>query len=350
MTTTTSKSPTSLKDVIIADCGFHKPPIHSVPPTTPLSTAMKSMAASSVTSLGIQSHSNPSKIVSVITAMDVMHFLLKKEAGMGPDGEGVKKAVQEGVEHVQTLDSENESYRMVEFDVNDTLEPSVSGSLYSQLSPLAQPETSRPPPPPRATLHPPNPRQVLRSFSHHIHRAIVTDATHRTPPFMLTQTDVLKHAHAHSSLTTATVSPTATVADLFLHIHSTGSGSGPPRRAMVTVTKDMTAWEAMGVLARENVRAVPVLDGPGGPVVATLGVADLRGMTEVVMYRFKMPLLEFLSWNRQSHLVPTLCLPSTTFAELLDLMVTRPAHEVWVVESLERGKEKCVGVVGQTDV
>ncbi|KXS10263.1 hypothetical protein M427DRAFT_183335 [Gonapodya prolifera JEL478] len=310
-----SNNAKSLKGLTIAggcwrECAFHKPAIISVPPTTPIADAMKTMAKANVTSLAIQSHSNPAKIVSVVTSMDFMHFLLKKEAGKGPDGEGVKAALADSVEQAETLDNDTESYRTVEFDVMDTLEP------------------------------------VIRSFSLRIHRAIVTDATHRMSPFMLTQTDLIKYAAAHPDLYTSLVDPAATVSSLFLSTDAIA----PPKRPVVFVTQSMTAWEALAVLARENLRAVPVLDMEGGEVVATLGVADLRGITEVVMYRFKMPLLEFLSWNRASHLVPTVGLPSTSFADLLRLMVDSGSHEVWVVHGEDKGSRKVVGVVSHSDV
>ena len=94
---------------------YSKPPILSVPPTTPISEALTLLAINKFLHLPITSH-HSSKIHSIVGTLDIVTYLTQFSLDQLPT------RLNHSIEQTLTLDPDDESYLVWERDIRDILE------------------------------------------------------------------------------------------------------------------------------------------------------------------------------------------------------------------------------------
>lgn len=137
---------------------------------------------------------------------------------------------------------------------------------------------------------------------------------------------------------------------------------------VVTVPATMPTDQALAVIVAHNVSAVGVLDGASGILCAALSESDFRGCRPADVGGFALPVGEWLAyakgisvvhdtqrhtivdpWARalfDAHVAISLS-PSATLLELMDALVSRRIHRVFITNGATHA---LLGVVTHTDV
>eukprot|EP01027_Heterolobosea_sp_BB2_P001692 GEZU01002522.1.p1 GENE.GEZU01002522.1~~GEZU01002522.1.p1 ORF type:complete len:328 (-),score=91.35 GEZU01002522.1:327-1310(-) len=117
------------------------------------------------------------------------------------------------------------------------------------------------------------------------------------------------------------------------------------REAPTTVLETASAAEGYMVIRNEKITAVGVVNAEGD-LVGNLSASDLKGITSKTLGDLALPIKEYLAkYNR--HTAPITVTLENTLADIMNLLVEKNIHRVWVVE---KGQRKPVGVVTTTDV
>lgn len=148
---------------------------------------------------------------------------------------------------------------------------------------------------------------------------------------LMTQTDVLRFLSDHASEIAGFLDmPVSTVL---------AKGDSPSRSEMestvVSVPRNLTAFQAFNVLRSTGVTAAPVVDEDGS-LVETLSFSDLRGLDRKELLMLHNNVMEFLEEVRhKDHFGVTdavRCTAEATLGECIEKMLTNRVHRLWVCE------------------
>ncbi|KAI9199628.1 uncharacterized protein BJ171DRAFT_427463 [Polychytrium aggregatum] len=257
------------------------------------------MAANSILSLPIYSHVGK-KIVYIISTFDILNFVVAKLGNTSL--EDAQSKLDVSIEAAMTLDSESESYRILESDYQDKL------------------------------------HDVLHDFAQGAHRALITDATHRRKSYVFTQTDIIRYVYDHPAIVSPEISLDKTLQQLGL-IRS--------ERPVTLISDRESAYDGFKRMAVQKLLALPIVDS-ANHVVGTLSASDLRGLTDKTLSHLKSPVAEFL--QAAARPIPKVenlvCSPEDTLLKVIQTLTQNRIHRVWVTDE----HMKPIGVVSQTDV
>ncbi|KAI9009043.1 hypothetical protein DFJ74DRAFT_686683 [Hyaloraphidium curvatum] len=277
------------------------PDLVTVPASAAIRDGLKEMAASGVSVLAVTSATSADKVIAIVGFHDAVVYLVKsltKDAKM--DKAAFEALLERPIDDLLTLDPDQESYRVYERDINDTI------------------------------------GETLRQFSHGLHRALITDVRGKTGPHIFSQSDVISYLVSHPE--SAPSDPrTTTLESLKLD-----------KKAVDSISDKVTGLDGFRTIVEKKVLAVPVLDA-AGKVEATLAVGDLRGITGDTVDSIHGPVVDFIKSRRFSHAtagVRPQVTAKSTLQDVMEIMKMHQAHRVWVVDA----EGKPVGVVSMSDV
>ncbi|CAG8554862.1 10131_t:CDS:2 [Paraglomus brasilianum] len=272
-------------------------------PTITVRQALKIMATHNITSLPIQSHDSDA-IVNIVNLIDILSYTIKEsvadeEHPSKLDSEGVK-GLDNGIESVMTLDTETESYRIFKSDARDEL------------------------------------RGTVKAFTQGIHRSLVIDYTNEIPPYILTQTDIIRYVCAHPESLPG-IDFDKTVRDFGLIREGREVVVGKPEETALNVYRRMAEKGLMGIAITDS----------DNKLIANLSAADLHGLTYRSIDCLILPVCEFLQAlpNPGSALTPFTANPDTPLRNVLQTIVEQHIHRVWIVEN-----ERVIDVVTLSDL
>ncbi|TPX63484.1 hypothetical protein SpCBS45565_g06572 [Spizellomyces sp. 'palustris'] len=280
-----------------------KPPVTTVPPDASIARCLEFMKERDSIIVPIQGRSSISRIAAVVGVSDVLGYILKNGGVDGLDKVDLEKETIENVETLGLGDEEEESYRIWERDFRDTLEAA--------------------------------------SFTESFLRPMTNEFT-LLKPYLLTQSDIIRHVHAHPESVTPSI-------DLDLPIKVSLLKPLTAQKHVVTMRDRDTAIQGFAIMREKKVAALPVVND-NGLIVANLSASDLRGITRTGLTELEKPVLEYLKHKTSSGQIktPVVCTPDHTLRDILGLLVGNHIHRVWVVETLEDLRP--IGVVSQSDI
>ncbi|ORX81580.1 CBS-domain-containing protein [Basidiobolus meristosporus CBS 931.73] len=260
------------------------------------------MASHRIVSLPIYSHSNPKKIVNIVNSMDILSYIVtitktpSGEVATTLDTDKLAK-LDENIEVVMTLDNERESYRIVETETTDSL------------------------------------KKVLSAFSSGTHRALVYDYINNSPPFIITQSDIIKYLIANPK------------AGGKVDINKSISELGLIRDRELLSAKDTdSALQTYHSMSESNYSAVPVVDSDG-KLVTALSAADLRGLNPKAFNNLTKAIPEFLKETDHGRTPLKTCTKQAPLSEIFQKIIDAHTHRVWVVEN-----DKAIEVITLSDI
>ncbi|KND02960.1 uncharacterized protein SPPG_02036 [Spizellomyces punctatus DAOM BR117] len=283
-----------------------KPPVTTVPPDASIARCLEFMKQRDSIIVPIKGRSGISPIAAVVSVSDIVGYILKTGGVDGLDKVDLEKETIENVETLGLGDEEEESYRIWERDFRDTLEA------------------------------------TMVAFARGIHRALITDAMGAKNPYLLTQSDIIRHVHAHPESVTPSI-------DLDLPIKVSLLKPLTAQKHVVTMRDRDTAIQGFAILREKKVAALPVVND-NGLIVANLSASDLRGITRIGLTELEKPVLEYLKSKSSTGQIktPVVCTPDHTLRDIIGFLVGNHIHRVWVVETLEDLRP--IGVVSQSDI
>eukprot|EP00736_Rhodelphis_marinus_P006846 Rmarinus@m.4901 len=168
---------------------------------------------------------------------------------------------------------------------------------------------------------------LVQYFASGSHVSIVT---HGKDSYLVTQTDVVRHAvHSNSSVLTTSLQ------DLKL----------PPKKPR-SVSEEISALEAFRIMYAERYTGLAVINGQG-EIVGHISSTDVRSsIVGEQLSRLLLPVRQFLASSvaAMTHPVVT-CTASAKLGEAASLMLENKVHRVYVVDD----HHKPVSVVTMTD-
>eukprot|EP00298_Acanthocystis_sp_HF-20_P010615 c18948_g1_i1.p1 GENE.c18948_g1_i1~~c18948_g1_i1.p1 ORF type:complete len:327 (-),score=125.94 c18948_g1_i1:64-1044(-) len=189
-----------------------------------------------------------------------------------------------------------------------------------------------------------NLEEVLRYFTLGWHRVLVADpsAAENTPSgFVISQSDVLNFLHENSNQVESIVTKTLQEHGFLSH---DAPSIGPKK--LITLSHKASAVQGFRTLYNDHTNAVAVVD-ENGKLVDNLSATDLRGIPEEsILSLLTLPVLTFLEHVRKVVRQPITCTKRSTLKEVIDILVERRIHRVWIVDDLFHVE----GVVSLTDV
>ncbi|RKO89629.1 hypothetical protein BDK51DRAFT_40627 [Blyttiomyces helicus] len=285
-----------------------RPPLTVANPESTVASALLSLKKLDRLCLPLASHTGRKRVVAVVSTSDILAYIVRT-SGVSGKGDGKlhpdRVDLTQPIDRVLPLESDEESYRFWERDYRDTIET------------------------------------TLIAFARGVHRALITDALDERPPALLTQTDVLRYVHANMSCVPPSVSLDAPISSIL----------PSAARKLVTMAADESAISGLIRIRESKIAALPVVN-TSGSVVANLSVSDLRGVTSVELYNLNSPVIEYLkslspNGNPKS-LNPIVVTPQDSMRSVLNILVEKHIHRVWVVASAD--DRRPIGVVSQSDV
>ncbi|RIA95123.1 hypothetical protein C1645_689235 [Glomus cerebriforme] len=266
------------------------------------------MEKHNITSLPIYSHDSDN-IVTIVNLIDVLNYIIKEAVADEklPSTLDSEKShnLNNPIEVVMTLDADRESYRMFKSDANEPLLP------------------------------------TLEAFSKGIHRSLVIDYTNNIPPYVLTQTDILRYANAHPESLPGI--------DLNASLESLGLVEPKVEPNKVVIGRDNeTALNVYRRMAEKSLTGIPIIDHNTHQLIGTLSVSDLRGLNYTSINNLVFPVLDFLATlpNSEAILNPITVTKETTLKEVLKIMSEKHLHRLWVIGD----DKKVTNVVSLTDL
>ncbi|KAK9762373.1 hypothetical protein K7432_011944 [Basidiobolus ranarum] len=271
-------------------------------PAITVREALNKMASHRIVSLPIYSHSRPDKIVNIVNAMDILSYIVS--ITKTPAGEVAStlntdelSKLDENIEVVMTLDTEKESYRIIETETTDPL------------------------------------KKVLKAFSSGTHRVLVYDYENNSSPYIITQSDIIKYLIANPQ------------AGGKVDINKSISELGLIRdRELLTAKDTDSALKTYHLMFESNYSAVPVVNS-SGKLVCALSAADLRGLNPKAFNNLTKSIPEFLRETDHGKSPLKTCDRNTPLSEIFQKIIDAHTHRVWVVEN-----EKAVEVITLSDI
>ncbi|KAK9718294.1 hypothetical protein K7432_005613 [Basidiobolus ranarum] len=264
--------------------------------------ALNKMASHRIVSLPIYSHSRPDKIVNIVNAMDILSYIVSitktpsGEIATSLDTDELAK-LDQNIEVVMTLDTEKESYRIIETETTDPL------------------------------------KKVLKAFSSGTHRVLVYDYVDNSPPYIITQSDVIKYLIAHPKAG-GKVDTSKSISDL-------GLIRG---RELLAAKNTDSALNTYHIMLEANYSAVPVVDS-NGKIVMALSAADLRGLNPKAFNNLTKSIPEFLEQTDHGKSPLKVCDRNAPLTEVFTKIIEAHTHRVWVVEN-----GKAIEVITLSDI
>ncbi|KAI8973887.1 hypothetical protein BDB01DRAFT_808002 [Pilobolus umbonatus] len=275
-----------------------RPSLIAVSPTVSIQTALTLMMTNKITSLPVFSHNN-TEVNSIINLFDILLYLVDNKHNKSIETE--KFHLEDPVELVLGLDTDRESYRMHKLDRKDKL------------------------------------IETLRAFSSGKHRALVVDFHNQLKhPWILSQTDIIRHIINHPSSVAGLLNLDASVKDL--NIIS--------KQHLITVPDTDIALDIYRFMAEKNLSGLPVLNADGefetDLCVEDLPKANLENIDSLVL-----PCKEYIK-VATNHASPPTATLDTTLHDILNIMIEQDTHRVWILET--NNLKKVMGVVTMSDI
>ncbi|CAO3696111.1 unnamed protein product [Umbelopsis ramanniana] len=271
-----------------------------VQPTIPICDALEVMSRNGITSLPIYSHSS-TQITSIVNLFDILIHLVKDSETPAFDQEEFAK-LAEPLENVLGLDGDMESYRVFKsYDTDDLID-------------------------------------TLQAFASGIHRSLVVDNKDVSPPWLLTQTDILRYVYHHpESLQALGIDVNKSIGELQVLPSSANADS------VVTASSNELAVDVYKKMGDLKVAGVPIVD-ENKKIILDLSIEDLPSADLTKPNNLAIPCLKFVEGLGKSN---SLTVPKDiTLKNLLQALLTNRAHRAWIVgpgNSLE-------GVVSMSDI
>ncbi|CAG8459103.1 7341_t:CDS:2 [Ambispora gerdemannii] len=259
-------------------------------PVITVREALKMLATHNITSLPIYSHTS-NKIVNIVNLSDILNYIIKEAVAdeKHPIAMNSEKVINldNTIEAVMTLDVDRESYRIYVSDAHEGL------------------------------------KKTLEAFSKGIHHSLVIDYTEKTPPYILTQTDIVRYIHSHPESVPG-ISFDASLQSLGLGLRDHEVVAGYVNESALNVYRRM---------AEKNLMGIPILDSDDN-LILSLSVSDLRGMNYQSIDNLILPVREFLTTipNNENVFHPITATRQSTLREVLDLIVKNHIHRIWIVD------------------
>ncbi|KAG2179551.1 hypothetical protein INT44_006398 [Umbelopsis vinacea] len=271
-----------------------------VQPTIPIRDALEVMSRNGITSLPIYSHSS-TQITSIVNLFDILIHLVKgSETATFDQEEFVKLA--EPLENVLGLDGDMESYRVFKsYDTDDLID-------------------------------------TLQAFASGTHRSLVVDNKDVSPPWLLTQTDILRYVYQHpESLQALGIDVTKSIAELQVLSPSLNANS------VVTASPDELAVNVYKKMGDLKVAGVPIVN-ENKEIISDLSIEDLPSADLTKPNNLALPCLKFLEELGKSKSLTVA--KDITLNDLLKSLLTQRSHRAWIVSP----ENTLDGVVSMSDI
>ncbi|CAO3626552.1 unnamed protein product [Cunninghamella echinulata] len=271
-----------------------KPPLVAVSPTISIESALTLLHKHKFTSLPIFSHDS-AKVVSIVNLFDILLYLAENQATVQKE----EFPLDHPIENVLGLDSDRESYRMNKTDRNDKL------------------------------------LDTLRIFASGGHRSLVVDEADETKhPWLLSQTDIIRHIVNHPDCIHGLVNINATLQELGLLNKS--------RNDLVVADQKETTLNVYRLMAREKLSSVPILNDQD-KFLGVLSLENLPGASLETIELLDLPICDYLKKLTNYHSITND--KNATLKDILDSMVKNDTHRVWILDD-----GNIVGVVTMSDI
>ncbi|KAI8330898.1 hypothetical protein BC941DRAFT_439864 [Chlamydoabsidia padenii] len=271
-----------------------KPSLIALSPTVSIQTALTVMNKHHFTSLPIFSHDS-TKVVSIVNLFDILLYLVGDLSTVQID----KFPLDHPVENVLGLDADRESYRIHKTNPNDKL------------------------------------LDTLRVFACGGHRSLVVDETNQVKnPWMLSQTDIIRHIVHHPDCISTLIDMNATVDDL---------GFVGDSKQMTTVQgHQQTALGTYRLMADKKLSGIPILNDQGH-FIGDLCLEDLPGANLDMVDLLDLPCVDYL--KKSSHHESATGERMMQLKDIIDKMVKHDTHRVWILDG-----NKVIGVITMSDI
>ncbi|CAO3617386.1 unnamed protein product [Cunninghamella blakesleeana] len=271
----------------------NKPTLIAVSPTLSIGSALSLLHKHKFTSLPISSHDS-AKVISIVNLFDILLYLVKNQITVQKD----KFRLEDPIENVLGLDSDLESYRMNKTYRTDKL------------------------------------LDTLRVFASGGHRSLVVNETDETKnPWLLTQTDIIRHIVNHPESVNGLVDINATIKDLGL--------LNKFNEKLVVAKQDELTLNVYRLMAKENLSGVPILNGEG----KFLGDLCLEGLPGASLETVQLLDLSIGDYLEKSNHRSTTSNQNATLIDTLKSMVNNDTHRIWILDD-----GNVVGVVTMSDI
>ncbi|KAI8581239.1 hypothetical protein K450DRAFT_233804 [Umbelopsis ramanniana AG] len=268
-----------------------------VQPTISIRDALEVMSRNGITSLPMYSHSS-TQITSIVNLFDILIHLVKGSETASFDQEEFAK-LAEPLENVLGLDGDMESYRVFKsYDTDDLID-------------------------------------TLQAFASGIHRSLVVDNMDVSPPWLLTQTDILRYVYQHpESLQPLGIDVKKSIGELQVL---------PPSASVVTASPDELAVNVYKKMGNLKVAGVPIVD-ENNKIISDLSIEDLPSADLTKPNNLALPCLKFLEELGKSK---SLTVPKDiTLNDLMQSLLTQRAHRAWIVSP----ENTLDGVISMSDI
>ncbi|KAI8359167.1 hypothetical protein BD560DRAFT_334880 [Blakeslea trispora] len=250
------------------------------------------MHTNKITSLPIFSH-NSTEVVSIVNLFDILIYLVGRN---DKHIEKEKLKVNDPIERVLGLDFDRESYRIHKVHFEDRL------------------------------------LETLHAFASGNHRALVIDFNQQEKkPWILSQTDIIRYILNHPDSVSGLLDLDSCAQTLISN------------QALVTVPETETVLDVYRLLADNNLSAVPVVNSHG-EFKGNICVEDLPSANLEHIDQLALSCQEYTK-VAPSHLLPATATPDTDLKDILDNMIKRDTHRVWILDT-----NKVIGVVTMSDI
>ncbi|RCI05828.1 hypothetical protein CU098_006305 [Rhizopus stolonifer] len=264
-----------------------KPALIAVSPTVSIQTALNLMSTNKITSLPVYSHKD-TDIVSIVNLLDILLFLLQ-------DKKMEKLRLNDPVENVLGLDTDRESYRMHKTDRSDQL------------------------------------AETLCVFASGKHRSLVVNFNGPLEKcWLLSQTDIIRHIKNHPESVTGLLdleSPVNNVALL-------------SNQKLITASDRETALHVYQLMADKNLGGLPVVN-KSGDFLFDICIEDLPNANLETIDQLTLPCEDYVQ-KFSRHTSPPVATPDTPLKTILDIMIQKDTHRVWILNSKDSKKIKSV--------
>ncbi|CAO3587508.1 unnamed protein product [Absidia cylindrospora] len=246
------------------------------------------------TSIPIFSH-DCAKVVSIVNLFDILLYLVGDLTTVRIEN----FRLDDPVENVLGLDADQESYRIHKTDQHDKL------------------------------------LDTLRVFACGGHRSLVVDETDETKhPWMLSQTDIIRHIVHHPDCISTLVDINATIQDL---------GFVNENKRLTTVQgSQKSALYTYRLMAKEKLSGIPILDDQQH-FTGDLCLEDLPGANLEMVDLLNLPSVDYL--KKLSHHESATAKRDTSLKDIIDIMVKYDTHRVWILDG-----KSVVGVITMSDI
>ncbi|KAI9258556.1 hypothetical protein BY458DRAFT_517909 [Sporodiniella umbellata] len=269
-----------------------KPELIAVSPTVSVQTALNMMSTNRITSLPIYSHQD-TDIVSIVNLLDILLFLIQDE-------KVERLKLQDPVENVLGLDTDRESYRMHKMDRTDKL------------------------------------AETLRVFASGKHRTLVVNFNGPLEKCcLLSQTDIIRHIQSHPESVEGLL-------DLERPVHSLDLIS---KEKLIIASVDQTALDVYRWMADKNLGGLPVVEN--GNFLFDICVEDLPNANLESIEQLVLPCKDYAQ-KFSKHQSSPVTTTSTPLKNILDIMIEKDTHRVWILDSLE--SKKLQSVITMSDI